>query len=260
MTCYGDNCRITIPLTPEEILAKYEVDVFDETIGALTYTPDATVIPALTAQAWARFRNRPIGDYDYEYWLEQLTDVVNNAWIWYSKTLAVLLDAEQVSIAAQKDVTAETTVRDKDATISEDRDATVVKAVDGSVTLANGKVTVQAESKTGSDVVETEEYPDVAADSTAYLSGRVTTTPGAENTVTSTNSGSDVQTIDNDETVTDSVLTVTDNAEDETVTVSRTNTIYSGLNAEATLKLMDAIKAGNERFINELEGLFLNRW
>lgn len=282
--CRGGCCRITLPLTPKEILANHAVDVFDETIGALSYAPDPTVITALQAQAWAKFRNRPIGDYDYEYWLEQLADLVNLNWIWYSKTLAVLLDAEQLTIAAQKDVMTETTVRDsdgtegesstvnKDVTVGETRGNTNTKTGDNSATLTNGKVTITSENKAGSDVVEVEAFPDVAAGATPYLSGRTTTTPGAENTVTSTNSGSDVQTIVIDETVIDAgtadIITNDDTigtiertkTDDETITVTRTNSIFSGLNAEATLKLMDAIKAGNERFVNELEVLFLNRW
>lgn len=282
--CQGGCCRITLPLTPKEILANHAVDVFDETIGALSYAPDPTVITALQAQAWAKFRNRPIGDYDYEYWLEQLADLVNLNWIWYSKTLAVLLDAEQLTIAAQKDVTSETTVRDldategetsainKDVTVGETRDLTKGKTGTDTNTLANGKIVSQAESKAGSDVVEVEAFPDVAAGATPYLSGRTTTTPGAENTVTTINSGSDVQTtvINESETDAGTVDTITSDvmagsvdrvkADDETITLERTHTIYSGLNAEATLKLMDAIKAGNERFVNELEVLFLNRW
>lgn len=260
MICDDDSCRITLPLTPKEILETYTVDVFDESIGALEYLPDATVITALKSQAWNRFGRRPIGDYDYEYWLDCFKEHVNNVWFWYSKTLSVLLDSEQISIAATKSVDSETTVRDMDGTVDETRSN--VNTKDGTVasTLANGKIIVQSESKSGSDLVEEEANPDTEAGATKYLSKRTTSTPGAENEVTTTNSGNDVNTTNDDTIITDEGTTGIVNAEDETVTVERTNSIYDGLNAEAVIRLMDAVKLSNERFMKELEPMFLKRW
>lgn len=86
------TCCICLPPTPEEILLEYEVDVFEETVGQLSYPSNDAVVPMLVRLCWQRFRRRCIGDFDYEYWMVLLNDRVLSAWEWYSRTVDKYMD------------------------------------------------------------------------------------------------------------------------------------------------------------------------
>ena len=82
--------------TPQEILDDYEVDVFAETVGELDGSP--AVLEMLQALCWQRFRDRMIGDYDYEYWLIRLNDRVLTTWNWYKRLADMAMSPDLASL------------------------------------------------------------------------------------------------------------------------------------------------------------------
>ena len=61
--------KYILPDTPDLILTTAGIDVFEATIGSLTYDP-TSVVDDLVDAAWERFGYRPIGDYNYEHWIK----------------------------------------------------------------------------------------------------------------------------------------------------------------------------------------------
>lgn len=82
--------------TPQEILDEYDVDVFAETVGLLD--GPAMIIGMLEKLCWQRFRDRMIGDYDYEYWLVRLNDKVETTWLWYGRIAEQAMDAAMTDL------------------------------------------------------------------------------------------------------------------------------------------------------------------
>ena len=129
---------MTLPWTPQQIKDNYAIDVFEATVGHLPYPENPAVIEALVNQCWQTFRNRPIGDFDKDYWLVMLDDRVKLEWVWYAKLADTIM-------------------------------APAIAALDTSV--SEDTTTTDAESESSSRN-ESEDNPDVAAGTTKYLSNR----------------------------------------------------------------------------------------
>lgn len=220
MTC--SNCRIVMPLTPKEIKEKYldslgnPYDVFALSIGKLTLTGHPSVIPALVDICWRRFKNRPIGDYDYEVWFEALDDKVNDIWYSYKRTIPLFMNSNIASLVTGKETVIENVINARDA-------------------LTTNNLT---ESVDNTEITENEDNPDSGAGVLKYLSNRSNVVIDAAKVNTGTVTATDDLTVDRDSTI------------------ERTE----GLAAVLSLEINDAIREGFDRFLNEIEPLFLNRW
>lgn len=270
MICDGDNCRICIPPTPAYIKANYvngsaqPFDVFAETVGKLTFTADPTIITKLVNICWRRFRNRPIGDYDYEVWTEALDDKVNEIWYGYKRTISLLLKETVADIDVSKEITAESVVNDRDAVTTNDLTMTnnLTENLDSLQTTAGTVGRVESTSETGTNTTETEDLPDTAAGATKYINGRVVVTPDLDKTGSATDTTDMDVTVDASRVNTGTVkntgsVTVADGSTvDRDVTITRNDEMES----ERVLKAHDSIMRGVERFAKDLEPLFLNRW
>lgn len=222
MSCDDGCCKITMPLTPKEIKEQYldslnqPFDVFALSVGKLTLDGHPTVIPALVDICWRRFRNRPIGDYDYKVWFEALDDKVNDIWYSYKRTIPLFMNPDIASLVSGKETTTETVVNDRDA-------------------LTTNNLT---ETVDNTEITENEDNPDSEAGVLKYLSNRSNVVIDAAKVNTGTVAATDDLTITRDTVI---------ERED-------------GLTAVSSLEISDAIRAGFDRFMDELEPLFLNRW
>ena len=276
MTCLDGSCRITIPLSPREIRDTYDVDVFAGTVGALTYPAQPSVITSLVDMCWRRFRDRPIGDYDYERWLEALDDKVNLIWYAHKRTIALLLDANVASVNTVKETVTETVTTERDASTVNDSTRTddltrtdnLSEAITSSQNTAGTVGNVKSASQTGTNTVESEDNPDTAAGLTKYLSNKTVTTPDLDSDesstdttdmdVTASSSRGNTGTVKDSGTVKDTgSVTVND---DTTVSSSLVTERADGLQAINSLDVYTAIREGVDKFVNDLEPLFLNRW
>jgi hypothetical protein len=270
MICDGDNCRITLPPTPAYIKANYlngtgqPYDVFAETVGKLTFVADPTIITKLVDICWRNFRNRPIGDFDYEYWTAALDDKVNSIWYGYKRTISLLLKDTVADIVESSEITAEGVTNSRDALTTNDLTETnnLTENVDSLQTTAGTVGRVESGTETGTSTVETEDNPDSAAGATKYLNGRVVTTPDLAKTGSATDTSDMDVTVDaskvNTGTVknTGTVAVADDSVIDRDVTITRNNEMES----ERILRAHDAVMLGVEKFAKELEPMFMNRW
>lgn len=240
--------RYSVPLpdTPKIIKEKYKddednpLDVFEITLGKLTIDGFSDAIDVIIDMCWRRFRNRPIGDYDYKYWLEALDDKVNYIWPVYSKLFKKCLESDIVAIYTGKDEITENAINTKAAVTTQDLTVT------NNLTESTENNQVMNETT----IVESEDNPDVAAGSTKYLSNRSNTERNTETDINATTNNTG--TIKNTGTI---------NNDDETIN-ERTSRIerQDGMNAENLVRVGDALKEIVEKFMLELEPLFLNRW
>ncbi len=77
----GERTMICLPLTPTEIKDEYQIDIFETaTDGVIN---DVEIRDSIVAACWRRFRHRPIGDFEYEYWQDILNDRVADLWVTY---------------------------------------------------------------------------------------------------------------------------------------------------------------------------------
>ena len=72
---------ICLPLTPTEIKNEYQIDIFETATNNVI--DDTEIRDSIVAACWRRFRHRPIGDFDHEYWQEILNDRVADLWVTY---------------------------------------------------------------------------------------------------------------------------------------------------------------------------------
>lgn len=259
MTFFCDQFRIPLPYTPAEIKEQFTndlgqpLDVFAETVGKLTYSDDPTIPGKLVDQCWHRFRRRPIGDYDYQFWLECLNDRLGEIWPAYSKTLALLTSPALASSAVSKETITETTSRERSADTIQD------------LTTINNLTTEQENIESHNDhqvvdetvVVEDEDKPDTPpVGTTKYLSKRSTT---SRNGTTDTNGGiTNTGTIVNTGTV-DNEGTIT-NSENESTNRNYVRTVEDGLASETAIRVYEQTQKAFSIFLDALEPLFMNRW
>jgi len=72
---------ICLPLTPTEIKNEYQIDIFETATDDVI--DDTEIRDSIVAACWRRFRHRPIGDFDHEYWQDILNDRVADLWVTY---------------------------------------------------------------------------------------------------------------------------------------------------------------------------------
>jgi hypothetical protein len=129
---------MSYPWTVQQLKDNFGLDVFGETIKKLSFPDRPEVITELYNLAWARYRNRSIGDYDRDYWLSMLNDRVLSIWSWY-KNIASEIYSSSIAVI-QSGSTSET-----------------------STSTGSGTSTVHNES---------EDRPDIEAGTKKYLSAR----------------------------------------------------------------------------------------
>lgn len=129
---------MSYPWTVQQLKDNFGLDVFGETIKKLSFPAKPEIITDLYNLAWARYRNRFIGDYDRDYWLSMLNDRVQSVWSWY-KNIASEIYSSSISVI-QSGSTSDT-----------------------STSTASGTSTTHNES---------EDRPDIEAGTKKYLSAR----------------------------------------------------------------------------------------
>ena len=256
--------RYILPNTPQAIYDSTllqtgtAVDVFEVTIGSLTYSP-TSVIDDLVDAAWERFGHRPIGDYNYEHWLEVFDDAVKYNWRWYSKALPTILGEDMADI--EENVMTSTEIESVD---TENTGTTVVDAsgTNTGTTTNTGTVGVSGtftNTNSGSVVQTQESMPDTASPSN-YLAGRVTTT----DTTALANSHADTTT--NNLTQTNNLANTNDS---ETTNNSTGNTDRNKTNVSKnkvrknvtiTLEMIKELEELNDLYLSRLDKYFMNRW
>ncbi len=92
------------PMSPTQILETTGRDVFEESIGLLSYTPNPDIVPGLVKKAWQRWRFRGIGDYDRERWFLIFNDSVQFEWEWYRRALDLILSDAMTSLPESRTV------------------------------------------------------------------------------------------------------------------------------------------------------------
>lgn len=208
-----------LPKSPQEIKNEMMLDIFETAIAELE--ADTVTTTALELACWSKFRRRAIGDWDVEYWHQNLKDKMTEIWPVYRHK------CEYFNNLVIWDMT--TGKRQEVRDISSQINSTV--AVD-SVTETDNTV---------DDTVEVENNPEsVIATDTKYLANRNTTRNVLDGVVT-----------DNTDTVSDEIGSSTD-----TFIVTDT----AGLGIEIANKIYDNIRNPYRDFANELDGLFMNRW
>jgi hypothetical protein len=178
MTCY-DIYALPLPPTPKMILDEYMVDVFEETVGKLSYPAQPGYVAGLVSACWRRFGKRPIGDYEYTYWMETFLDKVNYEWAIYVKTLDLQFGTDVISLYDNKETI-------KDLTTTQD----------DKLRTDNLNQTLDTETLT-----ETEDLPDTASGATKYINNRVTGSGTNTGSNTGTVGEDNLSTMDKDMTI-----------------------------------------------------------
>lgn len=239
---YPSVYRYVLPDTPKDILDTASIDVFELTIGSLVYSP-TSVIDDLVDSAWERFGRRPIGDFDYEYWIEVFNDAVVHEYRWYSKALPLILSADMLSLYVNTG-----SMTESDSVTSEsDSTTNVAGESDATNTTTLGSVN----TKGGTVVVGQETMPDTVSAS-SYLAGRNTTT----DTTTSTDSGENEVVI--------AETNSNESVSEGTTTTTRTHTIHDNrkdkLTIEITMEIAKKLDDLNELYLSKLDKYFMSRW
>ena len=251
--------KYILPDTPDLILTTAGIDVFEATIGSLTYS-DTTVVDDLVDAAWERFGQRPIGDYDYEHWLTTFADAVKYNWRWYVKSLPLILATPIITELSDSSSTTSESETVNTVNIGSETVA-VIGELDNSV-RNTGTVGVSGtftNTNSGSVVQAQETMPDTVSAS-AYLAGRVTTTDttalGNTHTDTTTNNltTTDAQTSSND--------TDRDSRNDIDVTRARNSSIINTAKPkiQLTIEIVKQLEELNDLYLSRLDKYFMNRW
>ena len=222
---------ICLPKSPTEIKTEYLVDVFET--GAANMIGDAAILDAIKAACWRRFRHRAIGDYDYEYWLEILTDRMTDAWEEYKYKCDIYKDRVIWDLNNSKTDESRTNHADNTSKVTVDADTT--NTVTYNLTNSNDGSS-QSEDMPDTPVVAGQEY----------LSRR------ENNNNTATQTGT-TGTVASDGQIVDTIGNVTGGA-------TATITNQSGLTVELLNKVYDGIRNPFKDYAKELDNLFMNRW
>jgi len=254
--------KYILPNTPADILASTGTDVFAVTIGSLVGA-SPTVIANLQKLAWAKYRNRPIGDYDSDYWLQALQDAVDINWDWYLRVLP-----EDVGLGSTYDMTSETTQQVDRAVVGANTGTATITNQHKSGTIIDSRptsstTTYNTSNPSGSTITtESEAHPDTAAGATKYLDGRTleTIVNTASMTGTVAVSATDVNTHTNTELIEDKTVNALANTTDEDVTTVTTTNVRNNLKAANFNKVSAEVRVASMAFVNALEPLFMNRY
>lgn len=251
--------RCILPDTPDVILLTTGTDVFEVTIGSLTYTPDPDVIDDLVEQAWERFGYRPIGDYNYEDWLLRFNNKVKYEYRWYLKALPLILSDTNLSPDESMTVTTGSVVNviatDVTGSNTNDVDNTTTNNLTNTSTTTNNLTHTDANT----DTITQEVMPDTTGSST-YLSGRTIDTIANTGRDTGTvgisgTNGGTVRFVGSDDGTHNSSTDTTD-----TSTTDMTTTNKTRLSINVTLEIAKKLSDLNDLYLDRLESCFMNRW
>ena len=282
---------ICLPLTPTEIKNEYQIDIFETATDGII--DDNEIRDSIVAACWRRFRHRPIGDFEYEYWQEILNDRVADLWVTYRYKCQYYKDRAIMDLTtskAEESRTHETqnnsdVIRDSSSSDTTTYDITVDDSATSDITVddsATSDITVN-ESATSditvndSTTTETENLPDTPVVAGAeYLSTRgkntgqkqETGTSTRQNTQTTTNTGQKNETSTNTRQNKQTGTTGNVGSTDETISTtgntsgSSTGTVtrQDGLTVELLNRVYDNLRNPFADFAKELDPIFMNRW
>ena len=282
---------ICLPLTPTEIKNEYQIDIFETATDGVI--DDTEIRDSIVAACWRRFRHRPIGDFDHEYWQEILNDRVADLWVTYRYKCQYYKDRAIMDLTtskAEESRTHETqnnsdVIRDSSSSDTTTYDITVVDSTTSNITVndsATSDITVNDTTTSNITVndnttTETENLPDTPVVAGAeYLSTRgkntgqktETGTNTRQSTQTTTNTGQKQETgtttRQNKQTGTTSNVGSTDETISTTGNVSGTSTgtvtRQDGLTVELLNRIYDNLRNPFADFAKELDPIFMNRW
>jgi hypothetical protein len=222
---------ICLPLTPTEIKDEYQIDIFETATDGVI--DDTEIRDSIVAACWRRFRHRPIGDFDHEYWQDILNDRVADLWVTYRYKCQYYKDRMIMDLS---------TSRSEESRTHETQNISDVIRDSSSSDTTTYDVTVDDTSTS-----ETENLPDtpVVAGS-EYLSTRGKNTGQNKQTGTTGNVGS-----------TDETISTTGNVSG---TSTGTVTRQDGLTVELLNRVYDNLRNPFSDFAKELDPIFMNRW
>ncbi len=222
---------ICLPLTPTEIQDEYQIDIFETATDVVI--DDTEIRDNIVATCWRRFRHRPIGDYDHEYWQDILNDRVADLWVTYQYKCQYYKDRIVMDLNTSKSEESRTHSTDNTSDVSVEGSSSDTITYD---------VTVNDTATS-----ETENLPDTPVSTgVEYLSSRGRNTGLNQQTGTTGNSGT------KDETV-----NTTGNVSG---TSSGTVTRQDGLTVELLNRVYDNLRNPFVDFAKELDPIFMNRW
>ena len=282
---------ICLPLTPTEIKNEYQIDIFETATDGVI--DDSDIRDSIVAACWRRFRHRPIGDFDHEYWQDILNDRVADLWVTYRYKCQYYKDRAIMDLTtskAEESRTHETqnnsdVIRDSSSSDTTTYDITVVDSTTSNITVndsATSDITVNDTTTSNITVndnttTETENLPDTPVVAGAeYLSTRgkntgrktETGTNTRQSTQTTTNTGQKTETgtntRQNKQTGTTGNVGSTDETISTTGNVSGTSTgtvtRQDGLTVELLNRVYDNLRNPFADFAKELDPIFMNRW
>lgn len=222
---------ICLPLTPTEIKDEYQIDIFETATDGII--DDVAIRDSIVAACWRRFRHRPIGDFEYEYWQEILNDRVADSWVTYQYKCQYYKDRMIMDL---------NTSRSEESRTHEAQNTSDVILDGSSSDTITYDVTVDDTATS-----ETENLPDTPVVAGAeYLSSR------GKNTGQNKQTG----TTGNEATKDETVNTVGNVSGSSTGTVTR----QDGLTVELLNRVYDNLRNPFADFARELDPIFMNRW
>jgi len=282
---------ICLPLTPTEIKDEYQIDIFETATNNVI--DDTEIRDSIVAACWRRFRHRPIGDFDHEYWQDILNDRVADLWVTYRYKCQYYKDRIIMDLTTSRSEESRThetqnnsdVIRDSSSSDTTTYDITVDDSATSDITVddsATSDITVN-ESATSditvndSTTTETENLPDTPVVAGAeYLSTRgrntgqkqETGTSTRQNTQTTTNTGQKNETSTNTRQNKQTGTTGNVGSTDETISTtgntsgSSTGTVtrQDGLTVELLNRVYDNLRNPFADFAKELDPIFMNRW
>ena len=282
---------ICLPLTPTEIKNEYQIDIFET--ATVNVIDDNEIRDSIIAACWRRFRHRPIGDFDHEYWQDILNDRVADLWVTYRYKCQYYKDRAIMDLTTSRSEESRThetenisdVVRDTSSSDTTTYDITVDENTTHDITVDDNTTSdITVNDNTTSDITvndntttETENLPDtpVVAGS-EYLSTRgkntgqkrETGTTTRQSIQTTTNTGekneTGTSTRQNKQTGTTGNVGSTDETISTTGNVSGSSrgtvTRQDGLTVELLNRVYDNLRNPFADFAKELDPIFMNRW
>ena len=267
----GERAMICLPLTPTEIKDEYQIDIFETATNNVI--DDSEIRDSIVAACWRRFRHRPIGDYDHEYWQEILNDRVADLWVTYRYKCQYYKDRMIMDLTtskAEESRTHETqnssdVIRDTSSSDTTTYDITVDESTESDITVNDSTTSnIAVDESTESDIAindstttETENLPDtpVVAGS-EYLSTRGKNTGQKRETGTNTRQNKQTGTTGNVGSTDETISTTGNTSGTSTGTVTR----QDGLTVELLNRVYDNLRNPFADFAKELDPIFMNRW
>ena len=270
-TTRGECTMICLPLTPTEIKNEYQIDIFETATDGII--DDSEIRDSIVAACWRRFRHRPIGDFDHEYWQDILNDRVADLWVTYRYKCQYYKDRVIMDLTTSRSEESRThetqnnsdVIRDSSTSDTTTYDITVDESTESDITV-NDNTTTETENLPDTPVVAGSEYLSTRGKNTGQK--RETGTNTRQSTQTTTNTGqkkeTGTNTRQNKQTGTTGNVGSTDETISTTGNVSGTSTgtvtRQDGLTVELLNRVYDNLRNPFADFAKELDPIFMNRW